>query len=98
MVFQPLSLVRSVNGKLLVEWETPNPGARFMRKVFESSYSQAPVILSVSEASERKANIMGDKSPKAVNKHANQKQAKSDSAKQKKQQAIAAKRVAGKKS
>ena len=40
---------------------------------------------------------MGDKSPKAVNKHASQKQAKANSDLQKKQQAIAAKQVAGKK-
>jgi hypothetical protein len=40
---------------------------------------------------------MGDKSPKSVNKHASQKQAKATSAQQKKQQAIAAKQVAGKK-
>ena len=40
---------------------------------------------------------MGDKSPKAVNKHASQKQTKSNNADQKKQQAVAAKQVAGKK-
>ena len=40
---------------------------------------------------------MGDKSPKATNKHANQKQAKVNDAKIKKQQAIAAKQVASKK-
>ncbi len=40
---------------------------------------------------------MGDKSPKAVNKHAHQKQTKATSDLKKKQQAIAAKRVAGKK-
>jgi len=40
---------------------------------------------------------MGDKSPKAVNKHTAQKQTKADSALQKKQQAIAAKQTAGKK-
>lgn len=39
---------------------------------------------------------MGDKSPKAVNKHATQKQAKVNSDLQKKQQAIAAKQMAGK--
>ena len=44
-----------------------------------------------------KANIMGDKSPKAVNKHATQKQTKADSSQQKKQQAIAAKQSAIKK-
>jgi hypothetical protein len=40
---------------------------------------------------------MGDKSPKAVNKQATQKQSKANSLLQKKQQAIAAKQVAGKK-
>ena len=39
---------------------------------------------------------MGDKSPKAVNKHATQKQAKANNDQQKKRQAIAAKQVAGK--
>jgi hypothetical protein len=37
---------------------------------------------------------MGDKSPKAVHKHAKQMQSKAASANQKKQQAIAAKQVA----
>ena len=40
---------------------------------------------------------MGDKSPKSVSKHASQKQAKVSGAKQKKQQAIAAKQAANKK-
>ena len=40
---------------------------------------------------------MGDKSPKSVSKHASQKQAKANSAMQKKQQAIAAKQAANKK-
>jgi len=40
---------------------------------------------------------MGDKSPKAVNKHATQKQTKANSDLQKRQQAIAAKQAAGKK-
>lgn len=40
---------------------------------------------------------MGDKSPKAVSKQATQKQTKTNSAVQKKQQAVAAKQVAGKK-
>jgi len=39
---------------------------------------------------------MGDKSPKSLTKHASQKQTKANSVKQKKQQAIAAKQVAGK--
>ena len=40
---------------------------------------------------------MGDKSPKSVTKHATQKQTKATSAKQKKQQAVAAKQAANKK-
>ena len=40
---------------------------------------------------------MGDKSPKSVHKQAAQKQAKTNAAVQKKQQAAAAKPVAGKK-
>jgi hypothetical protein len=40
---------------------------------------------------------MGDKSPKSTSKHASQKQAKANSAMQKKQQAIAAKQAAAKK-
>jgi len=40
---------------------------------------------------------MGDKSPKSISKHASQKQTKVTNALQKKQQAIAAKQVAGKK-
>jgi hypothetical protein len=40
---------------------------------------------------------MGDKSPKATNKHATHKQTKANSDQQKKQQAIAAKQTAGKK-
>jgi hypothetical protein len=45
----------------------------------------------------RKTNIMGDRSPKSISKQASQKQAKAASALHKKQQAIAAKQVAGKK-
>jgi len=40
--------------------------------------------------------IMGDKSPKSVQKQAAQKQLKTNAAAQKKQQAAAAKQVAGK--
>ena len=49
------------------------------------------------ETISRKINIMGDKSPKSTSKQASQKQAKASGAKQKKQQAIVAKQVAGKK-
>jgi hypothetical protein len=41
--------------------------------------------------------IMGDRSPKSVQKQASQKQVKANTAAQKKQQAAAAKQVAGKK-
>ena len=40
---------------------------------------------------------MGDKSPKSVNKASKQKQAKASTAQDKKQQAIAAQKAAGKK-
>jgi hypothetical protein len=40
---------------------------------------------------------MGDKSPKSIGKHASQKQTKAANALQKKQAAIAAKQVTGKK-
>ena len=40
---------------------------------------------------------MGDKSPKAMNKHATQKQTKASNDRQRKQQAITAKQAAGKK-
>lgn len=50
-----------------------------------------------SQLNSRKIIIMGDKSPKATNKQASQKQSKANSAMQKKQQAMAAKQVAGKK-
>jgi hypothetical protein len=40
---------------------------------------------------------MGDKSPKSISKHASQKQTNAANALQKKQAAIAAKQVAGKK-
>lgn len=40
---------------------------------------------------------MGDKSPKATNKHATQKQTKATNDKQQKQNAIAAKQLPGKK-
>jgi len=40
---------------------------------------------------------MGDRSPKAVQKQASQKKSKTDTADQKKKQAVAAKQVVGKK-
>ena len=51
----------------------------------------------VNKPSDERQDTMGDKSPKAVNKHATQKQTKATSDLQKKQQAIAAKQAAGKK-
>jgi hypothetical protein len=51
----------------------------------------------VSKLSDERHDTMGDKSPKAVNKHATQKQTKANSDQQKRNQAIAAKQVAGKK-
>ena len=45
----------------------------------------------------KRKTIMGDRSPKSISKQASQKQAKATSDLQKKQQAIAAKQVAGKK-
>ena len=44
-----------------------------------------------------KVNTMGDRSPKAVSKHATQKQTKNNRAAQKKLEAVAAKQVPGKK-
>ncbi len=44
-----------------------------------------------------KIKVMGDKSPKATQKKSGQKQAKATSASQKKNAAVAAKQVAGKK-
>jgi len=46
---------------------------------------------------ERKITIMGDKSPKSLNKHTTQKQTKAESAVQRKKQAIAAKQAPAKK-
>jgi hypothetical protein len=65
------------------------------------SHSYAPFGETDNAAGEitirRKINIMGDKSPKWVNKQASQKQAKASGAMQKKQQAIAAKQAVNKK-
>jgi hypothetical protein len=44
-----------------------------------------------------KVNTMGDKSPKAVSKHAAQKQTKNNRAVKKNLEAVAAKQMAGKK-
>jgi hypothetical protein len=52
------------------------------------------IIARVSKLAGERQTIMGDKSPKAVHKQANQKQAKAASANQKKQQAVAAKQAA----
>jgi hypothetical protein len=59
--------------------------------------SEKPVMPRVRKTIRRKANIMGDKSPKATNKLSSQKQSKDNNATQQKNQAIAAKQAAGKK-
>jgi hypothetical protein len=50
----------------------------------------------VNKPSDERQDRMGDKSPKAAQKHATQKQTKTNSDLQKKRQAIAAKQGAGK--
>jgi hypothetical protein len=55
---------------------------------------QKRIIAQVSQLAGERQTIMGDKSPKAVQKQATQKQAKTASANQKKQQAVAAKQAA----
>jgi hypothetical protein len=62
--------------------------------------SEQPVMPKVSKPLDtvrRKKNDMGDKSPKSIGKQASQKQSKVTGDRQKKQQAIAAKQMAGKK-
>jgi hypothetical protein len=59
------------------------------------SGNQLPTSRAVN--SQQKEKIMGDKSPKSVNKHASQKHSKTTAAAQKKKQAAAAKSSAGKK-
>jgi hypothetical protein len=61
----------------LEPWDQSGPGARRTR---ETPY-------------QRKIKIMGDKSPKSVNKKAAQKQSKNDTSNRKKQQAAAAKQA-----
>jgi hypothetical protein len=60
-------------------------------------FPSGEISLWESKPTKRKKNIMGDKSPKATSKQASQKHVKATSAQQKKQQAIAAKKSAGKK-
>lgn len=55
---------------------------------------QKQIIAQMSQFAGERQTIMGDNSPKAVHKHATQKQAKTASANQKKQQAAAAKQAA----
>ena len=55
---------------------------------------QKRIIAQASQLTDERQTIMGDKSPKAVHKQATQKQAKAASAKEKKQQAVAAKQAA----
>jgi hypothetical protein len=56
-----------------------------------------PYIPQASKPQSKGEKIMGDKSPKSVNKKATQKQSKSTSASEAKKQAEAAKSAAGKK-
>jgi hypothetical protein len=62
----------------------PTRGEIFISQASKPQQTQRPII-------------MGDKSPKSVNKKATQKQSKSNSAEQMKKQAAAAKTAAGKK-
>ena len=55
---------------------------------------QKRIMAQASKLAGERQTIMGDRSPKAVQKQATQKQNKTASANQKKQQAIAAKHVA----
>jgi len=55
---------------------------------------QKRIIVQVSKLAGERQTIMGDKSPKAVQKQATQKQTKTASTNQKKQQAVAAKQAA----
>ena len=59
---------------------------------------QKRIIAQVNEPVSERETIMGDKSPKAVRKQATQKQPKTDSASQKKQEDMAAKQAAHTKS
>ena len=56
--------------------------------------AQKRIMAQVSKLAGKRQTIMGDKSPKAVHKQAKQKQVKTASANQKKQQAVAAKQAA----
>ena len=55
---------------------------------------QKRIMAQANKLAGERQTIMGDKSPKAVRKQATQKQAKTASANQKKQQAVAAKQAA----
>ena len=55
---------------------------------------QKRIMAQVSKLAGERQTIMGDKSPKAVHKQATQKQTKTASTNQKKQQAVAAKQSA----
>jgi hypothetical protein len=57
--------------------------------------AQKQIIAQASQPAGQTHTIMGDRSPKAVHKKANQKQTATNSANQKKQQATAAKQAAG---
>jgi hypothetical protein len=55
------------------------------------------IMPQASKTADERQTIMGDKSPKSVQKKSTQKQTKSNSANLKKKQAVAAKQAAGKK-
>jgi hypothetical protein len=59
--------------------------------------SAQPAVPQMSKPLDERQTLMGDKSPKAVSKHATQKQTKANRDLQRKQQSITAKQVAGKK-
>jgi hypothetical protein len=65
--------------------------------MFPSEQPVRPQVSKPIDTVRKKTNDMGDKSPKSIGKQASQKQTKATGALQKKQQAIAAKQVAGKK-
>jgi hypothetical protein len=67
------------------------PGSQDVHPCGETAMPQA------SQPSKGKSNTMGDRSPKSNQKKSNQKQAKANSADQKKNQALAAQKSAGKK-
>ncbi len=79
---------------------TPNDLASIIyngRPGKHDGYSSGETKLPQVSQPQEKIKIMGDRSPKANQKKSSQKQAKVNSADQKKKQAVAAKQAAGKK-